>query len=790
MMTGSMASVLSGRLAYAFGTSGPAVTVDTACSSSLVAIHQACQSLRSGETDLAIAGGIMVMSTPMLLGMSRLAAAPNGRCKAFGEDADGTGWGEGVGIVLLERLSDAVRNNHPVAAVIRGSAINQDGASNGMAAPNGLAQQQLIRSALADAGLTAADVDVVEAHGTGTNLGDPIEAGALLATYGADRDPARPLWLGSVKSNIGHAGPAAGIAGLIKLAMAIRHGVLPQTLHAAVPTSKVDWSSGAVRVLTETVDWKADTRIGAVSSFGVSGTNAHVILSSAPDGEPPGETSGAVTAVPWVISARTSNALRAQAARLQNWLSRASPHRWTSGAHSHHVSRSNTARSSSDTTRPTSPGDWPPSLAGQPDPALSQAVSGTGPAGLHLSRTRRPVGGHGPGTARRLGRLRARRRRMRRCARALDGLVGDRRAAAGSGRSSVGHGRRGSARAVRDDGGAHGAVEVVRCRSRGRGRTLAGRGHRSVRRGRASLADAARIVAIRSRLLATLTNGTMMSVVGLSAPELAERVGRFGDRAAVAVVNSPEAVTFRDGRMHSPNWQRSSRRPAPGSVTCAGPRARAIPRTSRRSAKRCWRSSRTWCRRQRRSRSSPRWSATSWTPPPRCRVLVPEYAEHGAFRLRDAVRVPRGLAHLPRARPPPGAVACGRADRRGRIGERAHQRHTATRTGRYGTVPRVRRGTVRRGCGSRLASRLHGRRRPTSTRPAHVSVPASAVLVARRVGRRVVATAAVARRPSSGGSSNAETRTSWRRCWAAPIPMRSTLRAPAALGVEETIRAR
>jgi acyl transferase domain-containing protein/aryl carrier-like protein len=545
MMTGSMASVLSGRLAYAFGTSGPAVTVDTACSSSLVAIHQACQSLYSGESDLAIAGGIMVMSTPMLLGMSRLASAPDGRCKAFGEGADGTGWGEGTGIVLLERLSDAVRNNHPVAAVIRGSAINQDGASNGMAAPNGLAQQQLIRSALADARMSAADVDVVEAHGTGTNLGDPIEAGALLATYGVDRDPARPLWLGSVKSNIGHAGPAAGIAGLIKLVMAIRNGLLPQTLHAAVPTSKVDWASGGVRVLSQSVDWTSDTRVGAVSSFGVSGTNAHVIISSAPDAPASGATSGALTAVPWVVSARTANALRAQALRLQDWLSASKPGALDIGL----TLASRVAFKHRAVVIGHDAADLSKALealvASQPDPALSQAVAGN---------PGRPVfiypghGGQWAGMGRELletSKVFA--RSVAECDAALHPWTG----------WSV-------TAVLRQDPGAPGldtvdvaqpalfammvaltelwkAYGVVPAAVVGHSQ---GEVTAAYVAGALSLADAARIVAIRSSLLATLTNGTMMAVVGLTASELEQRVQRFGDRAAVAVVNSPEAVTL------------------------------------------------------------------------------------------------------------------------------------------------------------------------------------------------------------------------------------------------------
>lgn len=333
--SGNAGSMASGRVAHVLGLKGPAMTIDTACSSSATALHVACQSLRARESSMAIAGGVAVMATPWMYieftRQSLFQLSVDGRCKSFSDSADGASFSEGVGVVVLERLSEARRLDHEVLAVIRGSAVNQDGVSNGLTAPNGLAHERVIRQAIANAEVSPNQVDVVEGHGMGTVLGDPIEVQALLATYGAERDSDRPLWLGSVKSNLGHTQASGTVAGVIKMVMAMRHGMLPKTLHAEVPTRHVDWSSGTVALLTESTPWTKtqDLRRAAVHAFGISGTNAHIILEESPptvesiESHPRPSRATPVdeeTSLPWILSARDASGLRRQAECLAEFI--------------------------------------------------------------------------------------------------------------------------------------------------------------------------------------------------------------------------------------------------------------------------------------------------------------------------------------------------------------------------------------------------------------------------------------------------------------------------------------
>ncbi|HZX36826.1 MAG TPA: SDR family NAD(P)-dependent oxidoreductase, partial [Streptomyces sp.] len=565
--TGNAASVVSGRVSYALGLEGPAVTVDTACSSSLVALHLAAQALRSGECDLALAGGVTVMSTPgLFLEFSRQRGlAGDGRCKAFADAADGTAWGEGAGMLLVERLADARRNGHPVLAVVRGSAVNQDGASNGLTAPNGPSQQRVIWQALAGAGLATADIDMVEAHGTGTTLGDPIEAQALLATYGQDRDAEQPLWLGSVKSNIGHTQAAAGAAGVIKAVLALQEGLMPRTLHVDRPSSHVDWSAGSVSLLAGAEPWpdRGRPRRAGVSSFGVSGTNAHVILEQATvqdpapeaDGEPERyrapeaddapEADATVGELAFLVSARTAESLRTLSARLRERLSAEPPVPLRDTAWS-----LATTRSAFEHRAAVIAGDRDELLRGldalagdAPAPGVVRGTSGGD------GRTAFVFPGQGPQWAGMATELldtdEEFRARFTECAQAVEQFSG----------WSLHDVLRGAEGAPSLD-----RVDVVQpalfavmvslaglWRARGvEPDAVVGHSQGEIAAacvaGALTLEDAARVVVLRSRALTSLAGrGGMMSVL-LPLPAVQERLAPWSDRVSVAAVNGPQSV--------------------------------------------------------------------------------------------------------------------------------------------------------------------------------------------------------------------------------------------------------
>ncbi|MEV3964774.1 type I polyketide synthase [Nocardia sp. NPDC050193] len=550
-------SVLSGRISYTFGFKGPTVSVDTACSSSLVALHLACQALRHGEATLALAGGVTVMSDPSLLVTfaRQRALSPDGRCKAFAAAADGTGFSEGLGVLVLERLSDAQRLGHSVLAVVRGSAVNHDGASNGLTAPNGLSQERVIEQALANAGLEPGDVDAVEAHGTGTMLGDPIEASALINAYGRRRAD-KPLRVGSVKSNVGHSSAAAGVGGVIKMVQALRHAVLPKTLHVDAPTPHVDWSAGSVRLLTEAEPWPAGerTRRAGVSSFGASGTNAHVILEEAPLSvpiDPPIAESGrgidGSKALAWTLSAKSRQGLREQALRLGTWLESHAETGAADVAHSLMRHRAQLEWRAAVVGR-----DLPELKAGLVSVAESVVQSGTGLDAVVSGRAApRRVAfvfpGHGsqwPGMAAELL--------------AADEVFG---AAIAECEAALAPFVDWSLTEVlREEPDAPSldredvvqpvlfavSVSLARLWQAGGVEPAAVVGHSqgeiaaAVVAGGLSLADGARVVAARSRVLAEELSGSGgMALVGSAADTVAERVAGFGDRLSIGAVNGP-----------------------------------------------------------------------------------------------------------------------------------------------------------------------------------------------------------------------------------------------------------
>ncbi|MFD5310178.1 SDR family NAD(P)-dependent oxidoreductase [Streptomyces ardesiacus] len=577
--SGSAGSVASGRISYVLGLEGPAVSVDTACSSSLVTLHLAAQALRNGECSLALAGGVTVMATPTtFVDFSRQRGlSPDGRCKSFSDDADGTGWGEGVGLLLLERLSDARRNGHRVLATVRASAVNQDGASNGLTAPSGPSQQRLIRQALAQGELTPADVDVVEAHGTGTSLGDPIEAQALLAVYGQQRPADRPLLLGSVKSNIGHAQAAAGVAGVIKMVQAMTAGVVPPTLHVGVPSTRVDWSSGAVELVTEARNWPETGRVrrAAVSSFGISGTNAHVILEEAPATEPaetgpaepgsateaagttaspqpvtapePFASAGSCGVVPWVLSGHSAAALRAQAARFSAYVTE------HPGLPPADLGAALVERRARLAHRAVVLGESRDELlaglaavsAGEEHPSVVTADSAAGTGG-RLAFVFPGQGSQWAGMALDLAEsCEVFRARLAECEEALAPYVDWRL-------FDVLRGVPGAPGMTRVDIVQPVLFSVMVAlaalwRSAGvHPRAVTGHSQGEIAAacvaGALTLEDAARVVALRSRLLVDISGKGGMASVALPAAEVAERLGPYGDRLVVATVNGPAAT--------------------------------------------------------------------------------------------------------------------------------------------------------------------------------------------------------------------------------------------------------
>nr|AAK19883.1 soraphen polyketide synthase A [Sorangium cellulosum] len=554
--TGSTASVASGRIAYTFGFQGPAISVDTACSSSLVAVHLACQALRHGECSLALAGGVTVLATPAVFVAfdSESAGAPDGRCKAFSAEANGAGWAEGAGMLLLERLSDAVRNGHPVLAVLRGSAVNQDGRSQGLTAPNGPAQERVIRQALDSARLTPKDIDAVEAHGTGTTLGDPIEAQAILATYGESHSQDSPLWLGSLKSNMGHTQAAAGVGSVIKMVLALQHGLLPKTLHAKNPSPHIDWSPGTVKLLDEPVVWKTNghPRRAGVSSFGFSGTNAHVILEEAPAiaraesaaAQPASEPLPA--AWPVLLSAKSEAALRAQAARLRDHLQAHPDLELADVAYSLATTRAHFERRAVVVAKDRDEATFALDAFEQGSPAHHVAHGEARVAGK-LVFVFPGQGSQWPGMAQQLLTTSdAFRAQVEACARAFAPHLGWSLLAV-----------------LRGDEGAPSLerIEVVQpalftvmvslaalWRSRGiEPDAVVGHSQGELAAayvaGALSLDDAAKVVARRSRLLSTLSGQGAMAAVERPPAALEPYLARFGRRLSIAAINSPSATT-------------------------------------------------------------------------------------------------------------------------------------------------------------------------------------------------------------------------------------------------------